>query len=148
MIRILTCEIKDVLPFIFTKEMRKSLQKRGFSYKSKEWKEASIHKYKVLINGELVDIKVSMGSHRYQLFAMLDGTKCKYCGFQGTYFALERGEKDNPKKFHFNLYGRDASGKEVMLTKDHIIPRSKGGRNRLSNYQTLCADCNRIKSDR
>ena len=33
------------------------------------------------------------------------------------------------------------------LEIDHIIPKSKGGGNYYENYQLLCANCNRIKSD-
>lgn len=32
-----------------------------------------------------------------------------------------------------------------MLTKDHIIPKAKGGRDILSNYQTACKVCNEEK---
>jgi 5-methylcytosine-specific restriction endonuclease McrA len=30
----------------------------------------------------------------------------------------------------------------AVLHVDHIIPRSKGGKDRLDNYQTLCELCN------
>ncbi|MCL1946048.1 MAG: HNH endonuclease [Chitinivibrionia bacterium] len=33
------------------------------------------------------------------------------------------------------------------LEIDHIIPKSKGGGNYYENYQLLCANCNKIKSD-
>lgn len=32
------------------------------------------------------------------------------------------------------------------LTYDHIIPRDKGGSNKLENGQILCHDCNSLKS--
>lgn len=36
----------------------------------------------------------------------------------------------------------------VILHVDHIIPRSKGGKNTLENYQTLCDVCNLGKSNK
>jgi 5-methylcytosine-specific restriction endonuclease McrA len=35
----------------------------------------------------------------------------------------------------------------VMLTVDHILPKSKGGQNWQRNLQTLCASCNFEKDD-
>jgi 5-methylcytosine-specific restriction protein A len=39
-------------------------------------------------------------------------------------------------------------GSRQNLTVDHIVPKSKGGSDRLSNYQTLCAKCNTSKGAR
>ena len=36
----------------------------------------------------------------------------------------------------------------VILYVDHILPRSKGGRDEISNYQTLCFECNIGKSNK
>ena len=36
----------------------------------------------------------------------------------------------------------------ILFTKDHILPRSKGGKNWLQNYQTMCYNCNQEKADR
>lgn len=33
------------------------------------------------------------------------------------------------------------------MTKDHIIPKSKGGIDDLSNYQTMCERCNKEKGN-
>ena len=49
--------------------------------------------------------------------------------------------------FHLNLYGIN-NGEEVMMTKDHIVPKSKGGSNGLKNMQTMCTVCNEIKGNR
>jgi len=39
-------------------------------------------------------------------------------------------------------------GSRRFLAVDHIIPASKGGKNELANYQTLCRSCNSSKKDR
>lgn len=136
----------EVLPYVFTKEVRHRLRTLGFHYKSPEWKAASLRAYPIVRSGVVHTVDVKMGSQRYQLFKA-KGTTCVKCGIKGTYFALERGLVDNPDRFHFNLYARDRRGLEVMLTKDHIIPRSKGGKNRLRNYQPMCSKCNSKKAD-
>lgn len=81
-------------------------------------------------------------SQRYELF--LQNTKCVKCGLIGTYYKLEKQVDAN--HYHFNLYGIK-DNKEVLFTKDHIIPRSKGGKNWLQNYQTMCYECNQEKED-
>ena len=57
------------------------------------------------------------GSIRYEVLKRAKG-KCELCGI---------------------------SNKEKSLDVDHIIPRSKGGSNDISNLQSLCYTCNRQK---
>ena len=85
---------------------------------------------------------VSMDSHRYWLFAN-KGCTCVSCGMKGTFFAKERA--GNVERYHFNLYGIDENGEEMLFTKDHIIPKSKGGKDHLDNYNTMCSKCNNEK---
>ena len=40
------------------------------------------------------------------------------------------------------------SDSEVRLDVEHIVPRSKGGSNEMSNLQVLCAECNLGESNR
>lgn len=89
---------------------------------------------------------VSMNNPKYHTFKK--NNCCVCCGLEGKYLALEQCRyKDEESLFHFNMYGiRD--GKEVLFTKDHIIPKSKGGSNSLDNYQTMCVRCNAEKGNR
>jgi HNH endonuclease len=65
-------------------------------------------------------IKV-MPAMRWRVFQR-DGWKCVACG---------RTSED-----------------DVILHVDHIVPRSKGGKDELDNYQTLCHPCNIGKSNK
>jgi len=89
---------------------------------------------------------VNMGSQRYQTFKK-SGTKCVKCGLEGKFFALEKATLQKTNKYHFNLYGIDKDGNEVMITKDHIIPKCKEGKDYIDNYQTMCLKCNELKKD-
>lgn len=91
--------------------------------------------------------KVSMDSDRYKLFKK--SATCVTCGIEGEYFAKERNTSHGPNcRYHFNLYAKRDDGTEVMLTKDHIVPKSKGGGDKLSNYQTMCWLCNQSKGNK
>ena len=84
-------------------------------------------------------------SQRFQTF-FTKGLKCVSCGIEGKYFAKEKTKGD--KRYHLNLYAIDGNGKEVLMTKDHIFPHNKGGKNNISNYQTMCVKCNVAKGSR
>ena len=72
-----------------------------------------------------------------------DGNFCKQCNKIPEYFALG---KDNSNRWHLDLYGV-YNNDIYMFTIDHIYPKSKGGENKLENYQLLCKPCNEFKSD-
>jgi hypothetical protein len=91
---------------------------------------------------------IHMASDRYKTF-LLKGTTCISCGLKASYFAKEKDiHISNGKTWHFNLYGIDENNEEILFTKDHIIPRSKGGKNEINNYQTMCCKCNQNKGDK
>ncbi|MDF2533976.1 MAG: hypothetical protein K0R18_133 [Bacillales bacterium] len=85
---------------------------------------------------------IAMNSHRYHNFHA-HGVVCVTCGLEGKYFVKEKFKDDN--SFHFNLYAINADGNEVLMTKDHIVAKSKGGLDRLENYQPMCTICNKEK---
>lgn len=107
---------------------------------------------------------IDLTSVRYRTFAK--SVVCASCGIQSAYFKLERhykykkdstGKKirdENGKKVlipddkatpHFNLYATNEYGHEILMTRDHIIPKSHGGSEHISNMQTMCRPCNERK---
>jgi len=104
----------------------------------------------VVINGEIVHII----SDRYKTF-FTKGFTCVNCGIIGTRWALERHVSHNGKidpnnnpdgRYHLNLYAIK-DGKEILMTKDHIVPVSLGGKNYIDNYQPMCTICNQKKGN-
>ena len=83
---------------------------------------------------------VKMNSDRYHVFKA--NHKCVSCGLEGTQMILDMNPGDSSP--HFNLYAEE-NGRLVLMTKDHILAKSKGGTDSLDNYQTMCATCNNLK---
>lgn len=81
-------------------------------------------------------------SLRYKTF-IEKGYRCVCCGRTGAYYALEKAIGSKQNRAHFNLYSNDG----VLMTKDHILPRSKGGIDRIENMQTMCTICNSNKGN-
>lgn len=91
---------------------------------------------------------ISQYSLRYETFRK--SLTCALCGCKASYFRIEAGcqEQANRNCWHFNLYGLNNRGVEILFTKDHIFPKSKGGLNELVNLQTMCARCNFKKGNK
>ena len=73
------------------------------------------------------------------------------CGATGAYFKMERSPGPPHilySEWHLNLYAIDKNGKEVLMTKDHRYPRSKGGPDTLDNLDPMCTVCNSRKADK
>ena len=81
-------------------------------------------------------------SLRYKTF-IEKGYKCVCCGRVGTHYILEHPKGSNEKRAHFNLYSDD----NVLMTKDHILPKSMGGVDKIENMRTMCAICNSKKGN-
>jgi HNH endonuclease len=84
---------------------------------------------------------INFGSFRLQTFAA-KGIVCVSCGLVGSYFIKEKATS-NDKYFHLNFY----TDCDMMMTKDHIIPKSKGGRDCLENFAPMCRRCNQEKGN-
>ena len=92
---------------------------------------------------EFDGFRVKVTSQRNSVFKR--SLNCSECGIVGSYFKLDKG--CDCETYHFNLYALDENGNEVLMTKDHIIPKSKGGKNIQSNYRTMCQPCNNARGN-
>lgn len=92
------------------------------------------------VDGE--DYSVKMHTKRFRLFRT--NRTCVSCGLVGTKMILDL--PTDARDAHFNLYGEE-DGELILMTQDHILPRSKGGTNEANNIQCMCVICNVLKSD-
>lgn len=140
---------KHVLPYVMNSKSIRDLKQTGKSKKDPDIKLAIRHNF--------LGHPVKMTSQTLRLFKSKDpgkGLMCVECGIVGTFFALERriADKDDPTNkdgvCQMRLYALKPDGTEVLMTKDHIEAKSKGGVSKLPNYQTMCVECNWKKEDR
>lgn len=68
---------------------------------------------------------------------------CVKCGIEGKVFRLEKNESEAHSP-HLNLYA-EKEGEMILMTQDHIVPKSRGGKDHMSNLQTMCFKCNEEK---
>jgi len=91
-----------------------------------------------------VNFTIKRRSQRLRLFLKsyekTGKVTCVKCGIEGAYFMLQAVNDEKP---HINLYTKNG----ILMTKDHIVPKSKGGKDCMSNYQVMCATCNMKKGN-
>lgn len=75
-----------------------------------------------------------------------NGLRCVTCNLEAKFFAAESFSRSQDQSPHVNLYGINDNGTEVLFTHDHILARSLGGADNLSNSQIMCSPCNNKKS--
>lgn len=109
-------DLDEVFPFITTDEKKREYAANGETH------------------------QVRMNSDRY--FVFKNSKECVSCGLSGSKMILDINPGDQSP--HFNLYAEE-NGRLVLMTKDHILAKSKGGKDELSNYQTMCSICNNLK---
>jgi len=97
--------------------------------------------FKSTVAGEIFVTKLS--SVRLRTFKK--STECVCCGRKGTLMGLDL--PIGQSRPHFNLYCVEGN-KRILMTKDHIVPKARGGKNHISNMQTMCCHCNSAKGDK
>lgn len=100
------------------------------------------------------DVMVPVKSKRYRCYAR-KGVVCVRCGIAGHYFAAEKSVAQPTEKYHLNLYHCTTEGREIMITVDHIVPKSRIdpstgllGADTVANLQPMCILCNGMKGNR
>jgi hypothetical protein len=97
-------------------------------------------KYQLKQELPVEDLYTRFANHgRLSVFAQ-KGCSCVTCGAKGT--KLIMGIDSGGGK-HWDLYTDDLT----PITVDHIIPKSLGGENCMSNYQPMCFPCNNKKGN-
>lgn len=94
-------------------------------------------------NWNLCGVDAQVTPKRLRTFK--DQLSCVCCGREGNVFLVERHRNDNSTQY-LNLYSISASGM-VLMTVDHILPDSMGGRYDSANFQTMCRLCNQAKQN-
>lgn len=81
--------------------------------------------------------------HRRLRVFWLKGLKCVYCNITGNAIIKSR---NNAGQIHYDLYRYSKQGR-LLMTVDHILPKSLGGTNDIENLQPMCRKCNDRKGN-
>lgn len=90
---------------------------------------------------DINDLYTDWKHHRRMRVFASKGLKCSYCDAIGIHLIKCLGKHND---VHINVYTKDFK----LMTIDHVIPKSKGGTNRLKNLVPSCCECNIKKSDK
>lgn len=101
-------------------------------------------KHDRLVRGKRVDRPSG-----WALFHHLKGQPitCHFCGCQADRWVAEKGRRDKLGHPVLNLFATGRDSGIVMMTRDHIIPKSLGGTDAVANLRPACGPCNEGRSN-
>lgn len=90
--------------------------------------------------------RITTNSNR--LMILKANQQCIICGLVGAFWKLEM--HSSAPRPHLGLYAFELNkrGEHILMTVDHIMPKSLGGSKELNNLQTMCTICNNLKANR
>jgi hypothetical protein len=68
--------------------------------------------------------------------------RCWECNRLANCWIVEKGKNDRIGSPNLNLYSKGEDGSYMLMTRDHIIPRSYGGVDAVENLRMACSQCN------
>lgn len=70
---------------------------------------------------------------------------CKKCGIVPSLIIKYRHKNEPESTVHTDMFHIGKNGGLTMMTVDHILPKSAGGTDRLTNLEIMCQRCNSNK---
>lgn len=74
-----------------------------------------------------------------------DRKSCKGCKAKSNFAAIVRNI--NTDRLNVIFFIKDKEGNFQPLTKDHVLPKARGGTDAFKNLQSMCVRCNSDKAD-
>lgn len=118
------------------------------------YKEVSLEEgFKILSNPKgqrIVNGKDVSAPSGLRLFSHLYNSNskmvCWCCGLEANIFVLNKGKNDVVSKPVLDLFSK-AGQEYILMTRDHIIPKSFGGVDDNSNLRIGCGPCNHTRGN-
>lgn len=96
------------------------------------------------------EMRNGLPSVRHEMF-LQKGVTCVVCSRCATHVIAWRDlrylQEVGSRGLHIDLLCVEKDGTEVLMTADHIVPKSLGGPKSVENFQPMCAPCNQAKGN-